>query len=487
MKNIAYSFLVCSLLGLTACDDDLLLTPPSSLSVENFFQTPEDAESAVNGMYFQLRSIANGMYLYGDWRGDHSEQTDLGTGSDVMRNTLRDDTGGTDWSGFYRLINDANLILRLVPEIEFVNEDRKNDLLAQAYFVRAWAYFQVVRIWGDAPLLTEGFLSPDQEGIIPLQRDPAGALFTQVKADLDASLSRFPGDAITNRYAASRPAANTLKADVYLWTAKQAGGGSADLNTALEAVNQVVGHPNLQLLPFNTLFRTTSATGSDIFSLFRDLIEPGGTPWYSSYMLQIQNYVSIPEEAKERIPRMVSGARFYAPTQVLADQFTANAALGNGEEDLRRGITYQEYDFNGDIRKHLVKFIGDPGIEANEYTDDYKIYRYADALLMRAEILNALNRTDEAVADLNLNRNNAGIGDYAGGTSQAEVDDAILLERSVEFAFEGKRWWDLVRNDKAYALVPNLVGRENEQPILWPISQNTMALNPNLTQTPGYN
>ena len=486
MKNILALFSILSLVFLTACDEDLLLTPPSSLSIENFFQNEEDAQSAVNGMYAQMRSVANSMYLYGDWRGDHTEQTDLGTGSDVIRNQLKDDVGGTDWGAFYALINDANLIINLVPDIEFVNEEEKNNLLAQAYFVRAWAYYQIVRIWGDAPLLTKGFLSPSQEGIVPGQRDPAGQLFAQIKADLESALDNFAGDEISDRYAASKPAANTLKADVYLWTAKKEGGGAADLNSALEAANQVIGHSNLELVPFETLFRTTTATKADIFSLYRDVIEPGWQPWYRNYMLQIQNYVSLSDEDKERIPLMVGGARFYAPTQILKDQFAQNANLGNGEEDVRLGITVQDYDFNGEPRAHLLKFIGDPGIEANEYTDDFKIYRYADAILMRAEIQNALGKPGDAVADLNMTRNRGGIGDYAGGMSQQEVDDAILLERAVEFAFEAKRWWDLVRFDKAYELVPSLIGRENEQPILWPISQNTMALNPNLKQTPGY-
>ncbi|MCO6475333.1 MAG: RagB/SusD family nutrient uptake outer membrane protein [Phaeodactylibacter sp.] len=486
MKNILTLFSAMALIFLSACDDDLLLTPPSSLSVESFFKSEEDAQSAVNGMYAQMRNVANSIYLYGDWRGDHTEQTDLGTGSDVIRNELKDDVGGTDWGAFYALINDANLIIRLVPDIEFVDEGKKNDLLAQAYFVRAWAYYQVVRIWGDAPLLTEGFLSPDQEGIVPGQRDPAAQIFSQVKADLESALDHFAGDGISSRYAVSKPAANTLKADVYLWTAKREGGGAADLNTALEAVNQVIGHPDLELAPFTALFRTTTATGADILSMYRDVIEPGYQPWYRNYMLQIQNYVSLSDEDKARIPLMVGGARFYAPTQILKDQFAENAALGNGQEDIRLPITVLDYDFNNEQRAHLVKFIGDPGIEANEYTDDHKLYRYADAILMRAEIQNALGKPDDAVADLNMTRNRAGIGDYEGGMSQEEVDDAILLERAVEFAFEAKRWWDLVRFDKAYELVPSLIGREGEQPILWPISQNTMALNPNLQQTPGY-
>lgn len=477
----------------TACDDDLKIVPKSSLSVNGFYKNEEDAKSAVNGMYAQMRSVANGMYQYGEWRSDHTEQTDLGTGSDIIRNTLRSDLSASDWGNFYRLINDANLIIRFTPEIDFVSEDDQNLVLAQAYFVRAWTYFQIVRIWGDAPLLLEGFISPDQEGIVPDQRDPASDIYAQIKSDVQAAIDKFPTDDINNRYAASRPAANTLKAEVYLWTAKTQGGGTGDLNTALSAINEVFGHKDLSVVPFTDLFRTTSATGGDIFSLYRDELE-GGNFWTTNYMLQIQNYTALSPEEMSRIPRMETGVRFYAPTALLRDQFAENSALGNGQEDFREGITVQSYDLeiiSGTdttvlVREHLVKFIGDPGPDGRRYTDDNKIYRYADVTLMRAEILNALGNTAQAVSDLNITRNRAGIGDYAGNMTQSDVDNAILLERSVEFAFESRRFFDLVRFNRAYSDIPDLVGRENDQPILWPISDETIAENPKLKQTPGY-
>lgn len=488
MKRYHILFLTIFCLFLGACDDDLQIAPPSSISINSFFKNEDDAQSAMNGVYVQMRNVAGGLYLYGDERADNTEQTDLGTGNDANRNAIQPTTGGSDWGGYYSLLKDVNFVLAKVPEITFTNQEKKNDLLAQAHFVRAWTYFMIVRIWGDAPLITEPFESPDQDGLIPGQRDPESALFTQIKADTEESLSLYTGNAIDSRYKATKAATNMLKTDVYLWTAKREGGGTADLNTALAAVNQVIGLPELELsADYAGVFRTTSATNEDIFTLYRDLVEGGGF-FASRYNLSDSFWASLSAEDQARVPFIRGSVRFYTATEMLREQIIANAALGNGETDPREAIYFLPYtDPSGPERYIMNKYQGQetaPG--QNEFTDDYKIYRYADAILMRAEISNALGNTADAVADLNLIRNRVGIGDYNGGMSPDEVDDAILQERGIEFAFEGKRWWDIVRFGKAYELVPSLIGRGNEQPILWPISINTRALNPNLAQTAGY-
>lgn len=489
MKIPYIKLCLLSLLLFSACDDELQIGPLSSISVNSFFQNEDDARSAANGMYVQMRSIGNSLYLYGDERSEQTTQTDLGTGNDVNRNAIQPTTGGTDWAAFYNLLKDINLVLANVPGIEFVNEQEKENILAQAYFLRAWSYFMIARIWGDAPLITIPFESPDQEGLFPDQRDPVSALFTQIKADIEQALSLFPEEGVGNRYIASKPAANLLKTDVYLWTAKQAGGGNDDFNTALAAVNEVIGHPDLRLLDdYAAVFRPTTATAEDIFSIYWDLVEDAGTFFASRYNVSDSFYGSLSPNDQARIPFIRNSVRFYTSTELFRERIIANAALGNGEPDPRAELYFLSYtDPSGEQRHIMNKYQGEE-ISGNQrqFTDDYKIYRYADAILMRAEILNALGNTDEAIADLNLIRNRAGIGDYQGENTSAAVDAAILSERGVEFAYEGKRWWDLVRFGKAYELVPNLVGRENAQPILWPISINTMALNPRLQQTPGY-
>ena len=481
MKSIYMKFYIAALaLLLSGCDT--ILSPPSSITISNFFKSEDDARSAANGMYYQLRGLSRSLYTYGDERTDLVEQApDLGAGSDVNRNTIQITTGGTDWASFYALLKDVNLVIAKVPDIEFNKASEKNDILAQAYFIRAWTYFMIARVWGDAPILTEPIESPNQEGILPGQRDPVSALFNQIKSDIDQSLSLFPNDGAGSAYKASKSAANMLKADVYLWTAKQAGGGTADLNTALTAVNEVIGLYSL-LDDYASIFRPTTATAEDIFSIYRDIGETNGGFFAGIFNLSDSFWNSLSDADKARVPFIAGSVRFYVVTQTFADLITANA---NGNIDSRESLYFLTYtDGAGLTRSVMNKFQGrETSANRYEFTDDVKIYRYADAILMHAEIQNALGATAEAVADLNLIRNRAGIGDYAGGMSQQDVDDAILREKAVEFAFEGKRWWDLVRFGKAYDLVPSLT---SGQPILWPISLNTLSLNPNLQQTPGY-
>lgn len=484
MKNIIY-ILPFILLFPMGCDDDLNLTPESVITVSSFFQNEDDARSAAAGIYSGVRAISNNLYIYGDERADNTEQTDLGTGNDANRNTIKSTTGGADWSGFYNILKDANNVIARVPEVSFTNETEKNRILGEAYFIRAWTYFMMARIWGDVPLVLVPISSPGQPEAQPDGRDPVAAVFTQIKADIESSLSFFPDNGISDRYRASKPAANMLKAEVFLWTSKLQGGGTSDLNTAQSAIDEVIGHADLSLQPdYKAMFATTSATEEDIFSLYRDIIE-GGSLFATRYNVSDSFWANLSEEDKAVIPFVSGSVRFYTTTQIFRDQIIANA---NGNTDPREAIYFLEYtDPSGDPRHIMNKYEGESvGTNVNQMTDDFKVYRYADAILIKAEIENALGNTSVAIANLNLIRNRVGIGNYPGASTTEAVDDAILQERGIELAFEAKRFFDLVRFGKAYELVPSLIGRETEQPILWPITVGTRSLNPSLEQTPGY-
>src|SRR5690606_5995459 len=112
-------------------------------------------------------------------------------------------------------INDCNLILKYVPDISFVNEADKNQVLANALFVRAFCYYWIGRVWGDAPVLLNGFESGQQDDLYP-SRDPADKVFAQVRIDLEAANSLMP-EGVTDRDMASKAAINLLQADYYLW------------------------------------------------------------------------------------------------------------------------------------------------------------------------------------------------------------------------------------------------------------------------------
>lgn len=483
-NNIKYILPFILLLPM-GCDDDLNLTPESVITVSSFFQNEDDARSAAAGMYSALRGISNSLYIYGDERADNTEQTDLGTGNDANRNTIKSSTGGADWSGFYNILKDVNNVIDRVPDVTFTSDTEKKQILGEAYFIRAWTYFMMARVWGDVPLVLVPISSPGQPEALPDGRDAIAAVFTQIKADIESSLGFFPDNAISDRNRASKPAANMLKAEVFLWTAKLQGGGSGDLNTAKSAIDQVIGHGDLSLqADYKAMFATTSATGEDIFSLYRDINE-GGSLFATRYNVSDSFWANLSDADKAVIPFVSGSVRFYTTTQRFRDQIVANA---NGNTDSREAVYFLEYtDPSGDPRHIMNKYEGESvGNNVNQMTDDFKVYRYADAILVKAEIENALGNTSVAITNLNLIRNRVGIGNYPGSSTSEAVDEAILQERGIELAFEAKRFFDLVRFRKAYELVPTLIGRETEQPILWPITVGTRSLNPSLQQTPGY-
>ena len=123
------------------------------------------------------------------------------------------------------------------------------------------------------------------------------------------------------------------------------------------------------------------------------------------------------------------------------------------------------------------------------FLDDIVIYRYAELLLLIAEAKNALGQ--DPSAEMNEIRARAYGENFSSfefvSASQEANDEAILQERLFELAFEGKRWWDLIRFDKAFEKVPSLQGKEGQDYLLvWPITLETISLNSKITQNPGY-
>lgn len=490
MKNLnkimrLISLLTCTLLISTACDDDLILDPISSISSSSFWKNEGHAQSAIVGMHFKMLEVSNLLREYGELRADHVDDGVVSVGSPVHLNILTPDNhdGAADWSKIYALINDANLILKNVPLIDF-DENQKNDVLAQAYFMRAWAYFLAVRLWGDVPLLTDGFESPIQEGLFP-DRTAKASVLNQITSDVNESLRLFSSNAIPSRIFASQPAANALKAEVHLWLAKMEGGGSEALSTALTAVNAVLASPDVGFeSDYESIFRNRE-TSEDILSGHWDINETNMSHWAAYFNIRL---TQVPANLVDSVPHAgETGTSFYSPSERLRTQIADNAALGNSMKDARGDVIFFDFNDNsGNKITILNKFIGTVNSGTRRIDDNIKIYRTGDIYLMKAEILNAQGEVNEAIIELNMTRNRAGVGSYAGAITKEALDEAILLERGIELAFEGKRWFDLLRFDKTFELVPSLIGRENEVQVLWPIARGTIGQNPKITQNNGY-
>jgi hypothetical protein len=497
MKKIIFTILV-SFVGLTyfSCTETLDLEPVSEISSGSFWKTESDVQGMLAGMYTQLRNEATqNLFVWGELRSDA-----LGTsvGSAIWQNwylnILTPENSGANyfgmsqtWAGLYKIIHSCNLILKYGPSINFSSENVKNDAIAQAYTMRAYAYFVMARTWGGVPLITE----PASGKLDDIQKTRASIedVFELIKDDIDKGTNLFGrNDFVNGRAMWSLPALYALKAEVYLWTGKELNGGNNDFNTALDACNKVQ-ESDVELLPdFASVFEYTNKKNKEIiFAISRNFEETPSEPYIYKWMAPAEIFLpaDVDEETKE-IFEPYSGTPFMGPSDNARNIFL--------EGDKRKNSTLHEVYTNASGSKtfhssYLMKFKGTVISGIRYYTDDYILYRYADVLLMKAEVKNALNQ--DPAPEINEIRKRAYGDQYTNyvftSGSKIENDAEILNERFRELMFEGKRWWDLVRFDKAFDLVPSLQDRKGQEHLLlFPIPIETISLNTKLAQNTGY-
>ncbi len=473
-----------------SCTDNLDVAPVSVITEASYWKSENDANGALNGLYVLLRRQASeNLYLWGEGR---SEVMGLGVQGSGGRERYHDNsldvtTAGPNWLGMYYIVHQANLILKYVPQITFTSEATKNNILAQAYTMRAFTYFTMAKTWGDLPLVTEPTEGYDPASI-QKPRTPVKEIFSFVKEDIDKATQLFgESNALAQgRQFWSKPALNALKADVFLWTAKRLGGGEADFNTALTAITEAE-KADISLLPkFEDVFDYTNKGNKEILMAvrFKD-IEVTDNHYSLMYFPQAFLPSDLDAATKAAIG-LPAGQNYWAPSATIRSQFTA--------DDSRKNASFIEvYTSASGTQKFVgslaVKFNGFVNSGIRLFLDDVILYRYADLLLMKAEAKNALGQ--DPSAEINKVRERAYGAAYkqhvfVSGSKDAN-DEAILRERLFELVFEGKRWWDLVRFGKAFEKIPSLKDRAGKDYLLlFPISEATLSLEPQVKQNPGY-
>lgn len=465
-----------------ACHADLDIQQKSDVSANSMWQDEKDALSAMYGLYDIFRStFSNGYVYWGEYRtGLWGDGLMTQTSRDqVYQNQIPTNHTYTNWNDIYTTINQANLILKYTPQIEFNNENTRNKVLGNAYFVRAFCYYWIGRIWGDAPVLLDGFESDKQEGLFPI-RDSADKVFQQVNDDIEMALSLMPPN-IIDRNLASIGSINMLKVDYNLWMYKVRNGGQTNLDAASTAVAKVLSNSSYGLEEnFSHIFE--SKIGKEIifaWSYIKDEFT-GGYP--TDYLVPLQ-YVS--QEVVENPIKVGSHQQWCFYTEEY------KAILSDDERDQRTKVSFETYfdESKNATFQWINKFAGNWENGTRIFDSDIIVYRYADALLFDAEI--KLIKQDLAGSITALNRVTErayGINDfYNYELTSFEIEEAILKERLKEFAAEGKLWWDFIRFGVAFENNSYLNGREGElNVLLWPIAQASINRNPNLKQTPGY-
>lgn len=489
LKYISILFLV--LIG-TGCQKSFLeKSPLDSINSSNFFQTESDAISAINGAYQPLQwpklynmrmwtsDIMAGNSNVGAAGGDDGRETQ----DEANFVTSTDNPGVLDlWRGPAPGILRCNLILQKVPDMT-INETLKNRILGEAEFLRANYYFILVRYYGDVPLI----LIPQNPGDdLRPKRTAKDLIYTQIINDLTDAILKLPAretysGADIGR--ASKGSAVALLAKVYLTT-----GNYSKTVDFCEQVKTLGYKLNTQ---YADNFDPTKK--NSVESLFE--IQYVGKTTYDFWSNENQSSWLSAYMGPRGSDMVSAGWGWNQPTQEFVNAYETG--------DLRKDVTilyegcpkfdgmdYQKsYSTTGyNVRKFLVT----KAMTNNAYDNspmDFPALRYADVLLMKAEALNELGRTTEAETALNEVRTRAGLSSVTGLAKDA-FREKVLHERRMELAFEGQRWFDLIRiNNGQWGLdFLHSIGKVNAttKHLLLPIPQKERDANPNLTQNLGY-
>ncbi|WP_372920334.1 RagB/SusD family nutrient uptake outer membrane protein [Salegentibacter sp.] len=485
-------FLLLALAVITGCSDDFLDRQPlDSINTENYPATADELVTIVNGAYQPMQRPK--LYNMRMWTTDIIAGNSIvgaGGGTDGIETTnmanfvtSTDNAGALDlWRGPWPGILMSNIVLDVAPTIE-IDEDIRDRSMGEAYFLRAHYYNILATFFGDVPLVTVPQSSDDD--LLP-ERDPVEEVYAQVINDLIAAAELLPQKSAYNGENLGRvpkAAAYGLLAKVHLslgnWQeAADAATEVENLGYALNdnyADNFSIDNENGVESIFEVQY--TDDAGEDFWS------DDNQSSWTSPFMgPRGANFVA-------------GGYGWNQPTEEFVnsyeegDQRKDATILYEGGPDFDGKEYDSDYSQTGyNVRKFLV-----PLSEVSAYDNsplNFPVLRYADILLVKAEALNELGRTDEAEDYLNMVRNRAGLDDIVQGLGQEEFKEAVLHERRIELAFEGQRWLDLIRvNNGQYGLdFLHSIGKNNasEKHLLFPIPQIELDRNPNLSQNPGY-
>ena len=474
--------------GVTLGACDMLETEPTSvITSSSFWKTEADAEGALAGMYVQLRNNTNeNLFIWGEMRSETLEsEAIVGDNYKKYRDNDLDPSFGPTWQNFYAAINTANLLLRKVPDIHFTDEGNRDRILAQAHATRAYVYFTMARIWGGVPLRTEPLENYDPVAV-QKARASEDSVFLFVKQDLEDALALFPdSDFETGRNHWSKASTFALKADVYLWTARRLGGGTADYTTALAACDSVerikTTNGGIELLPnFSDVFAYENKGNNEVLMAVNYRANEASNNYFD--MMHISEATFTPDIRPDQLELIEAGGGLMedSPSRILREQYEEGDSRAAGTFlEIEKNIdgTYQYYG------TMAMKCRGTVISGVRYFVDDIILYRYADVLLMKAEAKNGLGQ--DIAPEMNAIRQRAfgdNSHDYSNGSFE-ENDEAILKERLLEFALECKRWFDLVRFDKAFELVPALQERAYDPEwYYWPIPSSVISLEPLVEQ-----
>lgn len=480
----------------TSCEKLLDIKPESSLGYGNYWETEDGAKAAQVALHANLRNYYSNLWYLGEIRSDIWGGNTIETCFDLE--VIQQDISTTkvpsfsqNWAGLYTYLHLVNDIIKNVPKVPFTVENNKKYLLGQAYGIRAFIYYIMLRTWGDVPIVLQPTTEIDFNNLY-VPRSPASDVMKQIKNDIDKSLEYFGDDNSFlkgKRVYWSKAATLTLKGDVYIWSGTNMGGGNEDYLIAKQALQMVIDQSaTFQLLPnFADVFSYNNKNNKEIIFALSYGIDQA-TNMFSNFTARKNDIVNLYDRfGNTTASIIVNGGNRNGPSdELLAKWYDFS--------DKRNDATFIRLYANSDGTNYkaslLKKFWGTISSGLQVMADDVPIYRFADLILLMAEAKNLLG--EDPSYYINLIRQRAYGSNYPGheyinGTKDQNIE-AILQERLFEFVAEGKRWWDLRRagDQWVFANVKYLNPATDKYKLLYPLTRDMLGRNPLLTQTPGY-
>lgn len=484
MKNIIYLFLAVTFL--MSCQDELInLAPVSQVSSDIFYETESDFESALNAAYNGLQQLNHINWKMQEVRSDNAwaSREEAGFAIDNFQLETTNTNIAEYWELSYNAIFRANIILEKILGADIIQE-QKDVIIGQAKFIRALVYFDLVRSFGDVPLVT-GVLTLSES--YDVTRTPQSEVYRQISDDLTSAANSLPAVYENNNDVGrvTSGACYSLLGKVLLT--------AGDISGAKVALEQVIDKNYTLLDNFADIWNIQNQNNNEIIFAIQ---YSEGTGNGNSF-----NYIFAP---------LTLGADVNQGTGLGMARPTADLIRAFEEGDTRMHATLSPYEVNPNTNDtinnaYFRKFL------ANQLTQDggqdWTVLRYSDVLLMYAEVLNEEGELAGAIDYLNMVRSRAFNGDGSKLYTTSDINTseafnmALLAERRLEFANENQRWFDLLRFNKAEEFLQLEVRREdfrsgidlvvfetnmNEYQRLYPIPLQEIEKHNNLEPNPGY-
>lgn len=484
--KLKYNLIAIALLGFSfsSCSDFLEQNPQTDLSENDFYKTADDILSAVNGAYSSLQEndIYGNWYVFGEIPSDNTRNQLSGSVTtqnefDQFYIDTQNSMIANFWKAAYKVINRTNTVLGRIDGID-INTDLANRYKLECKFIRALMYFNLVRVYGDVPLVLKEISISESYDIL---REPKENVYNQIIADLKEAQGLPVSYPTAEDGRATQGAAKALLADVYMTLHKY-----AEAETILAEIINSGRYSLLENTPgslnidgYKNVFSPVNHNSKE--GIFEIQFLKGGYGEGSNYANNFApensgtNVVAVGGTGGNNIPEM--------------DIYNAYEE-GDLRRDFSMSLGYYDNRKNNEWveSRYVCKYMDVP-YQNNDASNNYPVIRYADVILMYAEALNQNGKTAEACKYLNMTRRR-GFGYQTTETSPVDLQTTdkaqfslmVEQERRVELAFENHRWFDLIRTGRAVEVMRSKGFSLNETNLICPIPQKQIDVNPKLTQ-----